>query len=181
MEDQLERASEKKRPDWGPPGKMATDGLRAANDEVMSRAGEAMLKDLSRAKRFVAKRAPGLPGLLLDGVEFMNAKDKGRKLAGIAGSAIGGAGGAALGAATGPAAPVAAPLGAAVGSVAGEHIAEELYDDHAEAVGRVLRGTADDIQDGIAKTKAWIRGRDAQVAGPHSRPPPKASPRPRGR
>lgn len=144
----MERQTEK-RADWGPPGKMITDGARAANEEVISRAGDAMLKDLSRLKRIALKRVPGLPGLVIDAVEYHKADDKGRKLAGMAGSLLGGLGGGALGAATGPAAPVAAPLGAAVGSVAGEHIAEEFYDDNKAA---------------MAATKAWIARRNADAA-----------------
>ena len=144
--------SRDRRPDWGPRARMVEDGLLVGTEEVLGEAGKTMLKNAPRLGRVVLEKIPGAPGAVVDAVEFAGAKDKGRKIAGMVGSAMGGAGGAAMGAATGPGAPIAVPLGAAVGSVAGEHIAEEIYDDHIDGVRR-----------GIAQTKAWIRAREEDL------------------
>lgn len=151
---------ERKRPDWGPAGKMATDAGQAALGEVIDDAAEGMLRSAPKATRFVLKRVPGAPGLLVDVVELTQAKGlnaKFRKGASMVGAGLGGAAGGALGAATGPGAVVAAPIGAAVGSVAGQHIAEDLFDDYAGDVEGKLRR-------GAGSMKQWLKGREADLA-----------------
>ncbi len=128
---------------------MVGDGILAGTGRVIDDAAKTMLKDAPKVGRFVLKKIPGAPGLVLDAVELVQAKDKGRKIASMAGGILGGAAGGALGAATGPGAVVAAPLGAAVGSVAGQHIAEDVYDDN---VGK------------IAAASAWIKARNDAIA-----------------
>lgn len=141
-----------RRADWGPGGKLVADGLMEGCDKATEVIDRLMAKSLPRGARIVIKTVRKAPVGVMKGAEVFTARDRLRALTGLAGGALGGAAGGALGAATGPAAPVGVPLGAAVGSVAGQHIAEELYDDH-----------ADEARRGIAATKAWIDERNAAL------------------
>ena len=140
----------KKRADRAPGAKMVADGIMEAYDRATG-----VIDDLAPKRiRPVIKGIRKAPGGVLDAVEILTAKDKTRAIVGLLGGAGGATGGAAMGAATGPAAPFAVPVAAGVGQVAGQHIAEELYDDHAE-----------DIRRGLAATKAWIDERNAELGG----------------
>jgi hypothetical protein len=142
-----------RRRDWGSPAEAAGKTMLKGAEALMDAGAERMLHETPKVAKYLLKRIPGGPGLVLDAVEFAQAKDKGRKLAGMAGGALGGLGGAAMGGATGPGAVVGVPLGAIVGSTAGEHIGEEIYDDH-----------ADDVRRSLEKTKDWIKSRNEGIA-----------------
>jgi hypothetical protein len=118
----------------GPTNGQLAGGFLAAQEEALKPVGKQMLKTAPKAFRIVAKRVPGLPGIVYDIGQFSAAEDKWRAGAEIAGSALGAGVGA-----------VGGPLGAAAGSVAGEMAADYLY------------GHKDDI-------KAWMKAREAAIA-----------------
>lgn len=138
----------------------AEAGLKAAFDvqrEVVSGVGKKMAAGKGAA-RFVVRRIPGAPGLVLDAAEVATAKDPLREFVGVLGGGAGGLAGGALGTATGPAAPITVPIGAVAGSMAGEEFAEAMYDRHAEGVKRALR-------EGLGSADQWIKARNADLAG----------------
>jgi hypothetical protein len=124
-----------RRPEWTPSGEQVGGGILAGVAEVMDDAGKAMVRGAPRAGRIILRSIPGTPGVVLDGVGFIRAKDKWRSGAEIAGGVAGGAVGGL----------VAGPLGAAVGATLGQKGAELAYDHK------------DDIQ-------AWMKAREQDVA-----------------
>ncbi len=110
---------------------------------LMKGPGEAMLRNAPRLARVVARRIPGLPGLIYDVAAFAKAGDKTKAAFGLAGGAIGGLGGGALGAAAGG---INAPIGAALGAAYGERIAEELYDDHEAEIDQWMKDRWADVR-----------------------------------
>jgi hypothetical protein len=154
------------------PGEKVAKGSLEWAEKTMHEAGKEMLRDASRGTRIVAKRIPGAPGLVYDGVQVFTAKpeDKMRKIFGVAGGWIGGAAGGGLGALTGPAAPVAAPVGAAVGSAFGEDIGTDIYDRNKQAIDGAVRGAGDAIHDDLdagrqklEDTRRWVEQRNADL------------------
>ncbi|MET0274390.1 MAG: hypothetical protein ABW360_15490 [Phenylobacterium sp.] len=119
--------------DWTPSGAQLAGGFLDGHAEALKKVGDTMLRDAPKMGRIVAKRIPGLPGLVFDAASYATAKDKNRAKAELAGQVIGGAIGG-----------LAGPLGAAAGSVIGEKGGELLYDHR------------DDIA-------AWMKARQAQV------------------
>ena len=134
-----------------PSPEQAVGGLMEGHETAMSMVANAMLKEARPFPRFIAKRIPGIPGLVLDITNFLTADDKLRAGFGLAGSAGGGALGGLVG---GPIAPVTA----AAGAVAGDKIATDFYDDHKAEIRRQMNETA-----------RWIRARQYDVATGGSR------------
>ena len=92
-----------------------------------------MLKTAPRVGRIVAKRIPGLPGLVFDAANYASEQDKDRATFELFGQVAGGLIGAAAG-----------PLGVAAGSVAGEMAGEYLY-DHKDDIGAWMKAREDEV------------------------------------
>lgn len=123
--------------DWIPSGQQAGDGMVAGAGKVMSESGKTMLQGTPRAARIVLRQIPGAPGLVLDGVSLMTAKDKGRATAEILGGVAGGAAGAWAG-----------PIGVAVGSTLGQKAGEMAY-DHKDDIGAWMKAREQEIARGL--------------------------------
>lgn len=126
------------RVNWTPSGEQVGGGMLAGAEKIMKGAGDAMVKGAPRAGRIVLKSIPGAPGVVLDGVGLIRAKDKWRSgaeiVGGVAGGAIGGA--------------VAGPLGAAVGATLGQKGMELAY-DHKDDIVAWMKGREDEIARGL--------------------------------
>jgi len=132
-----------------PSPEQAVGGLMEGHETAMSMVANAMLKEARPFPRFIAKRIPGIPGLVLDITNFLTADDKLRAGFGLAGSAGG-----------------------------GDKIATDFYDDHKAEIRRQMNETArwirarqDDVATGGSRTlDAFTLGLDH---GPADYPSPR--------
>lgn len=111
--------TDRRRTDPAPTRAQTASAVLAGQAAALGRAGDRLLTQAPVAGRIVAKRIPGLPGLVYDIGSIAGAEDKRRATAEAAGGFLG----AGLGGAVG------GPLGAAAGSLVGQKAAE-LYMDH---------------------------------------------------
>ena len=63
-------------------GKMVTDGLLAANGQVIRQAAKVMLNAAPRTARFLLKRIPGAPGFAMTAAETLQSKAPWRPVVG---------------------------------------------------------------------------------------------------
>lgn len=156
------------RREWRVTPEHAAGGMIKGVEETLGRASKEMLREAPKRARFVLKRAPGAPGLVYDVATLVTAKDKMRKVVGIAGSAAGGALGAGAGLLTGPGPAVASPLGAAAGSALGESAAEALYDNRL-AIADWMKVRAATLTDGLRRDLQHYVPTDRLTASAHRR------------
>lgn len=138
---------DQKRESWTPSADQwaagTLDGVKKGTDI----AAKSMLASAPVATRYVLKRIPGVPGLVLNIVELGASPNKWRTASEIAGSTVGaGVGG------------LAGPVGAVVGSAVGAKAGELLYDHQ------------DDIKAWMRERQRALEQREADMLRPYLPP-----------